>query len=92
MADVSTCPTCRIVQTVCFWGPLKAVSWKRPALLLASTLIIAGMIVLAISVVAPAHGTWQWLLLAPILAFGVMGLVVALLGCANCVARIFGSI
>jgi hypothetical protein len=92
MADVSPCPTCRIVQTVCFWGPYKVASWKRPALLILSILITGGLLALASFVIALPNTTWLWFLVVPVLAFGVLGVVVALRGCLNCVSHIFGGI
>ena len=92
MADVSTCPTCPTVQAVCFWGPLKVAAWKRPTLLALSALVVAGLLALAVFSLATTRATWQWFLLVPMLGLGILGLVVALRGCPDCVARISGSI
>lgn len=87
-----TCPTCRTVQRVCFWGPFKAAAWKRPALLFLAALVILGLLSLAVLVVAPSGATWQWFLVVPILGLAVLGLVVGVRGCEECVARVFGGI
>lgn len=92
MSEVSTCPTCRTVQAVCFWGSVKVAAWKRPALLLASLLIIGGMIALAVAMAGCGQTSWQWFLVVPTFAGGGLGLVVAVRGCADCVARNFGNI
>jgi hypothetical protein len=92
MRDVSTCPTCRIIKTVSFWGPYKVAAWKRPALLFMSFLVIGGTLALGAFTVAHTSATWQWFLLVPLLGLGVLGVVTALRGCLDCVSRVFGGI
>ena len=91
MANESTCPTCRIVQTVC-WGPFRVAPWKRPALLLMSILVIGGALAFGIFTITRTNTTWQWAVLVPVLGLGILGMVTAVRGCLNCVSRIFGGI
>jgi hypothetical protein len=78
---------------VCFWSPHKVAAWKRPALLFLSVLLITGTTILASFASASARDSWLlWLLFVTILGLSVLGFLVALRGCSNCVARIFGGI
>lgn len=92
MTDANSCPTCRIVSTVCFWGPYKVAAWKRPALLILSILVIAGLLLVALYTDFLGNATWPWLLFLPSLGLGILGLVTSLRGCMNCVSRIFGGV
>lgn len=93
MNHTSTCPTCRIVQKVGFLSLYKSAAWKRSALLVLSVLMIAGTFVVAVLAPASMRESWLlWLLLAVISGLALLGVVVALRGCPNCVGRIFGGI
>ena len=92
MSDSKACPTCRIVSTVCFWGPFKVASWKRPALLGLSLVLLGGCMALVSLPGVHRNADWFWFLLIPILGLGMLGLVVAVRGCIHGVARIFGGI
>ena len=84
------CHFCGVVNTICFWGPRPVKSWKRPVPPVISVPMLAGGFVF----------TWAMLqkesilgvaLGALLLAMGAFGIVIALLGCDNCVARAFGE-
>lgn len=92
MMTDNPCPTCRIVKAVCFWGPFKVASWKRPALLLLSIVFMGGLLAVARFAAIPAGVVWPWLLLVLFFGFGLLGLVVATRGCLTCVSRLFGGI
>jgi len=92
MTDIHPCPTCRIVSTVCFWGPYRVSAWKRPALLILSILFIGGLSALALYADFDRNTSWILLLLIPLLGLGILGLVTSLRGCLNCVSRLFGGI
>ena len=91
MSEVSACPTCRTVKMVCL-GPFKVAAWKRPALLILSSLVILALVLLAILVVAPSGVIWHWFLVIPVLGLAVLGLVVGVCGCTECASRILGGI
>ncbi len=92
MSDVSACPTCRMVRKIGVWGPFKVAAWKRRALLLLSSWLILGLSALAVFFVAPSGASWQWFVVVPMLGLGVLGFVVGLRGCEDCVSRVFGGI
>ena len=86
------CPYCKIVNTLCFWGPRPYARWKRPTLFFASVLLTAGFGALAWWMLQrPGNGLT--VVLSGLLALvGVLGVAVALHGCNACVARLFGEV
>jgi len=84
------CPFCRVVNTVCYWGPRPVKSWKRPLVFVASVPITAGGLAFAWvmfekqSVAGVAIGLF-------LAAVGALSFGVAIWGCDQCVARLFAD-
>jgi hypothetical protein len=74
------------------WGPYEVADWKRPALLALSILVMVGLLALGAWAAAHSRGPWLWLLILPLLALCVLGIVTARRGCSDCVSRVFGGI
>lgn len=88
----SGCPYCKVVNTICYWGPRPEAKWKR-WVLLASALPFAVSVPGALCVLGwTVAGLGASALLAPLFLLGVLGVLVAIHGCDACVARIFGEI
>jgi len=85
------CRYCNTVNTLCFWEPLPARSWKRPALLILFLLLGGGF---SASLVLTWSDGVHPLIVALVVAFVavcLLGLLVALGGCDTCVARLLGN-
>lgn len=88
----SSCQYCKVVNTVCFWGPRPEATWKRPVLLLCALPFVVGIPVL-FWVFWERQGTAVlWLLGVPLFLLGVLGLLVGFKGCSACVARLCGEL
>ena len=85
-----SCPYCKVVETVCYWEPLPAKSWKRPALFVTSALFTA-VAVVALRLTLE-RGDLQFLSVLSILfsGFTLLGVAISICGCAACVARFLG--
>lgn len=86
-----SCLYCKVVDTVCYWDPLPARSWKRPVLFLTSAALTAGA-VLALRYTAN-RGDLQFISALSVLfmGFNLLGVAISFRGCDNCVARILGK-
>lgn len=86
-----SCLYCRVVETLCYWEPPPAKSWKRPALFLAS----AGLTALSVFAILLTmdRGDVQFLgaLSAIFMVFTLMGVAISFRGCDACVARMLGK-
>jgi uncharacterized membrane protein HdeD (DUF308 family) len=85
------CRFCATVNTICFWGPRPVRSWKRPVLLIGSVPILVGGFAFA-WVMFQQQSIAAALLGLTLLAMGAFGIVTSLLGCDDCVARLFGDL
>lgn len=86
-----SCLYCKVVETVCYWEPLPAKSWKRPALFVTSAALTA-CAVLALRLTIQ-RGDVQFLsaLSASFMGFNLLGVAISFRGCDDCVARILGK-
>ena len=75
----------------CFWGPRPEARWKRPVLLVISAGLTASIAALLWVCLDRADSGPLYLLGVPMLALSVLGLFVAIWGCATCVARLLGE-
>ncbi len=87
-----SCPYCKTVNAICFWGPMPEKPWKRPVLLVTSILGGAGFGFILWLAWSKATSAFFLLLAALLVALSVLGAFVALRGCNACVARFFGSL
>lgn len=87
------CTTCRIVDTVCFWGDKPQKQWKRPTLFIISIMaLLCGIVLLNINIGKSSMGPFT-ILLSSFLGFIlVTGIVVSVIGCDRCVAKLIGDI
>lgn len=86
-----SCRFCGAVNTLCYWGPRPVKTWKRPVLLVISVPIVIGGFAFAWAMFG--HQSILGVMLGLFLgAAGIFGIVIALLGCDECVARYSGSI
>lgn len=86
-----SCLYCKVVDTVCYWEPLPAKSWKRPALFLAA-IALTGISVMALRITM-ARGDVQFLSALSVLfmVFTLLGVAISCRGCDACVARFLGK-
>ena len=85
------CPTHTIVDKVCYWGPRPIRKWKRPFLLLGS-IILAILASAFIFLVCERQPYISLLVLGfGILSGAVFGIIVGLVGCDDCVAKLSGD-
>lgn len=87
------CPTCVVVDRLCFWGDLPQRQWKRPLLFLLS---LAGLVGTGYLLYA-REPSWAenplvmvLFLVCPILL--ILALIVSVTGCDRCVARFLGEV
>lgn len=87
------CPTCKVVNFVCFWGDKPQKEWKRPILFVLSLLVLIGGSYLFYISEHPSSKDPFTIILAIIIATLFMFCIaVSVLGCNRCVARLFGDI
>jgi hypothetical protein len=84
------CPYCKVVNTVCFWGPRREAAWKRPVLFIIALAIAASCALLAWFSLVSGKSVLG-LVSAAIAVFALLSTVVALNGCLSCVARLLGE-
>lgn len=83
------CPTCRIVDTLCFWGDMPQKRWKRPVMLAISIASLGGLWFLQNKhLLDRVFAQIVAVLVALVL---LLGIVVSLIGCDRCVAKLFGK-
>jgi hypothetical protein len=89
-SPASSCPYCRVVNLLCFWGPRPGAPWKRAALVLLATPAIIALVVV----------TWFFwqrmtllygICLLLLFLLTVLSVVIGFRGCNACVARLFGG-
>jgi hypothetical protein len=86
-----SCLYCKVVDTLCYWEPLPAKNWKRPALFLAGVaLTVLSVIALKITM---TRGDVQFLsaLSLIFMVFTLLGVAISFRGCDACVARFLGK-
>lgn len=88
-----SCVTCKTVDFICFWGDMPEKKWKRPLLFLLSLFGLAGGGYLFRVSEHPSSQDPFTMVLASVLAILlIFGLIVSLVGCDRCVARLFGGV
>jgi len=88
-----SCATCKIVNKVCFWGEMPQKKWKRPALFILSiVLLVGGSYLYSINEHPSSHEPFTLVLLLLAVSILLFGLLVSVIGCNSCVARIFGNV
>lgn len=87
-----SCAYCKTVNRLCFWGPRREASWKRPVLLLCSLALALGFGVLSWMLRSRPDAVLFLLLAVPLTLAGVFGAAVSVRGCNACVARLFGEV
>lgn len=86
------CPTCKVINLICFWGDQPEKKWKRPTLLLLSIVLLLSGSYFSLVSEHPSSQNPLIFFLASILAiFCLLGVFVSLVGCDRCVARILGN-
>jgi hypothetical protein len=85
------CPYCKTVNAICFWGPRREATWKRPVLLVLTLATASGCGFLAWYSHASGNAVAFTLLVSAIAGFALLSTVVAVHGCAACVARLLGE-
>jgi len=88
----TNCSYCKVVNTICFWGPRPQASWKRPVLVLCALPFFIGIPALFWVFLGRQEIGVLWLLGIPLFLLSVLGLLVALRGCNACVSRLFGEL
>lgn len=88
----SCCVYGRIVNKLCFWGPMPEATWKRPLLLLAALPILAGLPAVFWASRDHKEAAVIYLLGGFLFALALLGFMVGINGCRACVARMLGSI
>jgi len=86
------CACCKVVNTICFWGPRPEARWKRPVLVLCALPFVFGIPVLLWHVRGHADKAFLWLPCIPLFLLAILGLVVGIRGCNACVARLYGEL
>ena len=84
----SRCRYCGVVNRVCYGGPQRQAAWKRPLLVIISTLITVGVASFFFLAYDRPGVLFLYLFGTPLLAMSVMGLLVGIKGCEACVARL----
>jgi apolipoprotein N-acyltransferase len=87
-----TCACCKSVNTICFWGPRREASWKRPVLMACSVVLVLGFGALAWYATSRPEALSFVVLASLVAIMGVLGLVIALTSCNACVARVLGEV
>jgi hypothetical protein len=82
---------CGTINTICFWGPRPVKSWKRPALVICSVPILGGGFAYAMAMLQ-VQSIVDLVLGLILLAMGACGIVTSLVGCDDCIARLFGDL
>lgn len=88
----SHCAYCRIVNTICYWGPRPEAKWKRWTLLVCSLPFALCIPALFLASDWREAGIGVSALFSLLFIMGAMGIIVAFHGCNACVARFFGGI
>lgn len=88
----SCCVYGRVVNRLCFWGPMPEANWKRPLLLISSIPLLAGLPTLFWVFRDHKDAAVLYILGGFIFAVALLGFMVGLNGCRACVARMAGSI
>lgn len=85
------CSCCRVVNSICYWGPRREARWKRPALAVCALPFLLGIPALAWSF-WDSSSPWYFQWLGGLLfLMSVFGVAVSLVGCNACVARLLGE-
>ncbi len=88
-----TCSTCALVNTLCFWGDIPAKKWKRPALAILSIVILSGGgYLFSTSWSSTLQSPIVLLLTLVLVVLFTFSLILSIIGCDKCVAKIFGKI
>ncbi len=90
------CPTCKLIDKICYWGDMPIKKWKRPILYIISLVFFLGWGLLFVLLMISFDFSDIDLIVTALLSFflmllGLLGLKVSIIGCDRCVARIFGS-
>jgi hypothetical protein len=86
------CSYCKVVNTVCFWGPRPQATWKRPLLILCALPFAFGIPVLLWHFWGRPDSVLLWVLCIPLFLLAILGLLVGVGGCSACVSRLFGEL
>jgi hypothetical protein len=84
------CLFCRVVNTLCYWGPRQIKAWKRPVLCVLSVPILLGGLAFTWAMFdkQSVAGAGIGLFIAVV---GALGIGVSLRGCDQCVARMMAD-
>nr|AGY30851.1 hypothetical protein [uncultured bacterium] len=91
-AQRTHCSYCKVVNTVCFWGPRPEATWKRPVLILCALPFAFGIPALLWHFWGRPDSALLWLLGIPLFLLAILGLLVGASGCSACVSRLFGEL
>jgi len=87
-----SCPYCKLINLVCFWGPRRTAPWKRPWLFVLS-LAFTGLFWRLLWILKDHDDSVGFAVaVLPLALAAPLGLVIALHGCRSCVARLFGDL
>jgi len=88
-----SCPTCKCVNTIYFWGDRPQKQWKRPVLFVLSiVMLVGGGYIFSINEHPSSQEPFTLVLLALMVILFILGLVVSVFGCNHCVAKLFGDV
>jgi hypothetical protein len=85
------CYFCKLINTLCFWGPRPELRWKRPWLFAISAVSLT-VLTVAVSM-SRSESFLVFYVLGPfVIAMSILGIVTSIGGCDACVARLFGEL
>jgi hypothetical protein len=88
----NNCPTCKVVNTVCFWGEMPERKWKRPFVFVVSLLVLVGLTYWQFFSTDPeAMETGAKVISVVVGLMFLLGLISSVFGCEKCVAKVCGS-
>ena len=85
------CYFCKVINTLCFWGPRPEMRWKRPWLF-AICAVSLTVLMVAVSMSREESFLVSYLFGPFLIAISLLGIVVSIGGCDACVARLFGEL
>ncbi|AEE22773.1 hypothetical protein Glaag_1826 [Glaciecola sp. 4H-3-7+YE-5] len=92
ISDSKKCPTCPVVDVVCYWGEMPQERWKRPFIFIVTLLAEIALVYWMFFSNDPDAEVWLMKLIAIILgSFCGLGLVASIWGCDKCVAQVCGK-
>jgi hypothetical protein len=87
----NNCPTCKIVDVVCFWGEMPKRKWKRPFVFIVSLSVLIGLTYWHFfSSDLEATETGAKVISVIVSLMFLLGLISSVFGCDKCVAKVCG--